>query len=126
MFWFSDLRLVFFFASSLLVSVSSSAPRLEKLMNMMRKKMNGVTAGGEVDRDQRDVDQQPPSGSSGSLGPVGLASASPISGLTPAPSSPAPSSLESLTSATSACSSNPGGTVSASSPQGAPGPVTDL
>ncbi|KAJ1529535.1 hypothetical protein ONE63_006308 [Megalurothrips usitatus] len=81
----------------------SNVHKLEKLMNMMRKKMNGVTASSEHD------------GDGDGLGGAGLQAP------TPAPASPAPSSLESLTSA---CSSS--STSTSTHAPCPPGPVTDL
>lgn len=116
----------------------SPSSRLEKLMNMMRKKMNGVTVSAEREdeRGDRDVDQaRLESGSSPGRGGVTSPLASPVSpGSATATTTPsttalttAPSSLESLTSA---CSSNHGALdgATASSPAGAPltGPVTEL
>ncbi|KAK3922183.1 Mitosis inducer protein blt1 [Frankliniella fusca] len=86
----------------------SNVNKLEKLMNMMRKKMNGVTVSSERDGD-RDVEGQLPQPQT------------PPQPVAQPQGSPAPSSLESLTSA---CSSNHGH--QASSTPGAPGPVTDL
>ncbi|XP_026273248.1 uncharacterized protein LOC113202839 isoform X2 [Frankliniella occidentalis] len=83
----------------------SNVNKLEKLMNMMRKKMNGVTVSSERDGDRDAEDQPQPHQQQHHQGQ----------------GSPAPSSLESLTSA---CSSNHGH--QASSATSPPGPVTDL
>lgn len=101
--------------------------KLEKLMNMMRKKMNGVTVSPEHEdeRDaERDLETFPGSLASPLASPASPSAAPASTALTTALAT-APSSLESLTSA---CSSNHGATTisPANANAALTGPVTEL